>query len=132
MKPWRILHVDLLKPIPSLCLERDQEGVYVYFWCHGLLLGRKILASSELPVSSRGLCDEAIRSILPAVAHYWKVNVDPALPDLSMLSVLDRPLERLPERLAPDDARRIDFGNHLHAGPTLVFAGMPDVLGAVE
>jgi GT2 family glycosyltransferase len=104
VKPWRILHVDLLEPIPPLHLERDKEGVYVYFWCHGLLLGRKILASSELPLSSRGLCDEAIRSVLPAVAYYWKVNLKPALLDVSMLSALDRPLERLSERLAPDDA----------------------------
>ena len=78
MKPWRILHVDLLKPIPSLRLEKDTEGVYVYFWCHELLLGRKILASSELPLSSVGLCDEAIRSALPAVAHYWNANAEPA------------------------------------------------------
>jgi GT2 family glycosyltransferase len=104
VKPWRILHVDLLKPIPSLCLERDKEGVYAYFWCHGLLLGRKILASSELPLSSRGLCDEAIRSILPAVAHYWKLNPEPAWLDFRTLSALDRPLERLPERLGPDGA----------------------------
>jgi GT2 family glycosyltransferase len=104
VKPWRILHVDLLKPIPSLRLEKDKEGVYVYFWCHGLLLGRKILASSELPLSSRGLCDEAIRSVLPAVAYYWKVSPKPAWLDFSKLSALDRPLERLSERLAPDDA----------------------------
>ena len=78
MKPWRILHVDLLKPMPSLPLEKDKEGVYVYFWCQGLLLGRKIFASSELPLSSRGLFDEAIRSVLPAVAHYWSVNAGSA------------------------------------------------------
>jgi GT2 family glycosyltransferase len=104
MKSWRILHVDLLKPLPSLPLERDKEGVYVYFWCHGLLLGRKIFASSELPLSARGLCDEAVRSVLPTVAHYWKVNSESSWPDFRMLSALDRPLERLPERLAPDDA----------------------------
>ena len=104
MKPWRILHVDLLKPIPSLPLEKDKEGAYVYFWCQGLLLGRKIFASSELPLSSRGLLDEAIRSVLPAVAHYWSVNAGPAWLDFSVLSALDRPLERLRERLAPDDA----------------------------
>lgn len=104
MKPWRILHVDLLKPIPSLRLEKDTEGVYVYFWCHELLLGRKILASSELPLSSRGLCDEAIRSVLPAVAYYWEVNPKPAWLDFNKLSALDRPLERLSERLAPDGA----------------------------
>jgi GT2 family glycosyltransferase len=104
VKPWRILHVDLLKPIPSLRLEKDTEGVYVYFWCQGLLLGRKILASSELPLSSRGLCDEAIRSVLPAVTYYWNVNPKAAWLDVSMLSALDRPLERLSERLAPNDA----------------------------
>jgi Glycosyl transferase family 2 len=104
VKPWQILHVDLLKPIPSLHLEKDKEGVYVYFWCHELLLGRKILVSSELPLSSRGLCDEAIRSVLPAVAYYWKLNPEPAWLDISMLSALHRPLERLSERLAPDDA----------------------------
>ena len=101
MKAWRILHVDLLKPIPSLRLEKDKEGVYVYFWYHGLLLGRKTFASCELPLSSRGLCDEAIRSVLPAVAHYWKLNSEVAWRDLSMLSALDRPLERLAEKLAP-------------------------------
>ena len=106
MKPWRILHVDLLKPLPSLLLEKDKEGVYVYFWCQGLLLGRKIFASSELPLSSHGLCDEAIRSVLPAVARYWKVDAEPALPDLSMLSELDWALERLVERLGPDDTKR--------------------------
>ena len=104
MKPWRIFHVDLLKPMPSLPLEEDTQGVYVYFWCQGLLLGRKILASTELPLSSVGLCDEAIRSALPAVAHYWNANAEPAGPDLSVLSALDRPLERLREKLAPDDA----------------------------
>ena len=31
MKPWRILHVDLLKPIPSLCLERDTGGSLCLF-----------------------------------------------------------------------------------------------------
>ena len=104
MKPWQILHVDLLKPIPVLAQEKDKEGAYVYFWCQGLLLGRKIFASSELPLSSRGLSDEAIRSVLPAVAHYWNFNAEPACLDFRMLSALDRPLERLRERLAPDDA----------------------------
>ena len=104
MKPWQILHVDLLKPIPVLAQEKDKEGAYVYFWCQGLLLGRKIFASSELPLSSRGLLDEAIRSILPAVAHYWKLNPEPAWLDFRTLSALDRPLERLPERLGPDGA----------------------------
>jgi GT2 family glycosyltransferase len=104
VKPWRVLHVDLLKPIPSLYLERDKEGVYVYFWCHGLLLGRKILASSELPLSSRGLCDEAIRSVLPAVGYYWKLSTEPAWLDFRTLSALDRPLERLSERLTHDGA----------------------------
>ena len=104
MKPWRILHVDLLKPIPSLSLEKDKEGVYVYFWCQALLLGRKIFASSELPLPSHGLFDEAIRSVLPALTNYW--GLTPSLPGwtLDLLSQLDRPLERLPERLAPDDA----------------------------
>jgi GT2 family glycosyltransferase len=102
VKPWRVLHVDLLKPIPSLCLERDKEGVYVYFWCHGLLLGRKIFASSELPLSSGGLCDEAIRSVLPALGHYYKLNTEPPWLDSRTLSALDRPLERLSERLAHD------------------------------
>jgi GT2 family glycosyltransferase len=104
VKPWRVLHVDLLKPIPSLCLERDKEGVYVYFWCHGLLLGRKIFTSSELPLSSRGLCDEAIRSVLPAVGYYWKLNTEPAWLDFRTLSAQDRPLERLSERLTHDGA----------------------------
>jgi GT2 family glycosyltransferase len=99
VKPWRILHVDLLKPIPSLGLEKEKAGVYVYFWCQGLLLGRKIVSSSELPLSSRALCDEAIRSVLPAVAHYWSTRMD-----FSVFGELDRPLERLSERLAPDDA----------------------------
>jgi GT2 family glycosyltransferase len=104
VKPWRILHVDLLKAIPSLPMEEDKEGAYVYFWCQGLLLGRKIFGSSELPLSSRALSDEAIRSVLPAVALYWKVNPESAWSDFRMLSALDRPLERLSERLAPDDA----------------------------
>jgi GT2 family glycosyltransferase len=103
VKSCRIVHVDLLKPFPSLPLEKDKEGAYVYFWCQGLPLGRKILASSELPLSSRGLLDEAIRSVLPALAHYWSVNTGPAPLDFSALSGLDRPLERLRERLAPDD-----------------------------
>ena len=104
MKPWQILHVDLLKPIPVLTQEKDKEGAYVYFWCQGLLLGRKIFASPELPLSSRGLLDEAIRSVLPAVAHYWNFNAEPACLDFRVLSALDRPLKRLSERLAPDDA----------------------------
>ena len=90
--------------MPALPLETDKEGVYVYFWCQALLLGRKIFASSELPLSSRSLFDEAIRSILPAVAHYWNVNAGPVRPDFSVLAALARPLERLPERLVPDDA----------------------------
>ena len=104
MKPWRVLHVDLLKPIPSLRLEGDTEGVYVYFWCHGLLLGRRIFASSELPLSSRALCDEAIRSILPTVAYYWSTDAGRAHLGFDASSVPDRPLEQLPERLAPDAA----------------------------
>ena len=84
-------------------MEKDKEGAYVYFWCQGLPLGRKILASSELPLSSRGLLDEAIRSVLPALAHYWSVNTGPAPLDFSALSALHRPLERLRERLASDD-----------------------------
>jgi GT2 family glycosyltransferase len=104
VKSWQIVHVDLLKPILSLPMEEDKEGAYVYFWCQGLLLGRKTFGSSELPLSSRALSDEAIRSILPAVAHYWKVNPESASPDFRMLSALDRPLERLSERLAPNDA----------------------------
>ena len=95
MKPWRIVHVDLLEPILSLPLEKDKEGAYVYFWCRGLPLGRKIFASSELPLSSQGLLDEAIRCVLPAVEHYWGVNAGPAPLDFSVLSGLDRPLERL-------------------------------------
>ena len=104
MKPWRILHVDLLKPMPSLPLEKDKEGVYVYFWCQGLLLGRKIFASSELPLSSRGLCDEAIRSVLPAVAHYWNVNAEPACRTLVCFQRWTGLLNDCAERLAPDDA----------------------------
>ena len=102
MKPWRIFHVDLLKPIASLPLEKDKEGVCVYFWCQGLLLGRKIFGVAELPVSSRSLLDEAIRSVLPAVAHYWNVSAGRARLDFNVLAALDRPLERLPERQAPD------------------------------
>ena len=30
MKPWRIVHVDLLKPVLSLPLEK--ERACVYFW----------------------------------------------------------------------------------------------------
>ena len=86
-------------------MEEDKEGVYVYFWCQGLLLGRKTFGSSELPLSSRALSDEAIRSILPAVAHYLTVNSGVCLVGLSYASsALDRPLEGLSERLAPDDA----------------------------
>jgi glycosyltransferase involved in cell wall biosynthesis len=103
VKPWRILHVDLLKPIPALALEKDKEGVYVYFWCQALLLGRKVLASSELPLSSHSLFDEAIRSVLPALTNYWGVNAGSACVDFNLLSQLDRPLERLSERSAPDD-----------------------------
>jgi hypothetical protein len=87
VKPWRIVHVDLLKPV--LCLPSVTERAYVYFWCQGLLLDRKIFASSELPLSSRGLLDEAIRSVLPDVAHYWSVNAGPAPLDFSNLSALD-------------------------------------------
>ena len=102
MKSWRILHVELLKPLPSLPWEKDKEGVYVYFWCRGLPLGRRIVSSSELPLSSRALCDEAIRSVLPAVGHYWRVNTESASLDFRALAALDRPLERLSERL-PDN-----------------------------
>jgi GT2 family glycosyltransferase len=104
VKSWRIVHLDLLKPIPPLPMGEDKEGAYVYFWCQGLLLGRKIFGSSELPLSSRALSDEALRSVLPAVAHYWKVNPESARPDFRMLSALDQPLARLSERLAPDAA----------------------------
>jgi glycosyltransferase involved in cell wall biosynthesis len=109
VKPWRIVHLDVLRPIAPLAFEADQEGAYVYFWCQGLLLGRKIFVSSELPLSARELFDEAIRSILPAVADYWDLNAGSARLDFSVLSTLDRPLQRLPERLAPDDAGPISL-----------------------
>jgi hypothetical protein len=50
VKTWRIVQVDLLKPV--LSLPSETERAYVYFWCQGLLLDRKIFASSELPLSS--------------------------------------------------------------------------------
>lgn len=108
-KPWKIVHLELSKPIPEL-LKLDCEGIYVVFWWQGIPLGHQEIAVDQLPIPAAQLANQAVQAITPAVGdrlmlqgfnaplseHFER---QPAtFPDFEALQKLEQPLDKLEER----------------------------------
>jgi len=108
---WRILHVDLGKPLPVVPGDGDAAGLQLVFWLDGWPLGRCEVAASDLPLSAPTLAMLASQAVAPAVggrlfAGDFEAPMPAARPevrpasDVAPLLACRRPLSALRERLA--------------------------------
>lgn len=65
--PWKIIHLDLAIPLPSLQPESDYDGYYLVFWWRNLPLGRYILPKAQLPLPHTALYSLALQQIAPGI-----------------------------------------------------------------
>ncbi len=112
-KPWKVVQLDLSESIPSLPFDPGIQGVYMVFWWYGIPLGQQEIPASQLPMSTRHLAEIAVRAITPAVGDHLlekgfkaplpeisRIGSEYDPPDFEALMTLDRPLEKLRERLS--------------------------------
>ena len=110
--PWKILHLELSKAIHDLGIHPNYEKIYVVFCWHGVPLGHREIATSELPMTGRYIATLAADAIMPAVGNqHWPENFKAPLfsyfekqpkqhADLQSLLALEQPLESLAQRWA--------------------------------
>src|SRR5262249_21862603 len=108
---WRILHVDLGRPLPVVPRDGDAAGLQLVFWLDGLPLGRCEVAAGDLPLSGPTTGLLASRAVGTAVggrllARDFEAPMPAAGPearpagDMAPLLACRRPLAALRERLA--------------------------------
>ncbi len=67
--PWKILHLDLSRGIPSLSSGPGFQGFFVVFWWHGIPLGHRWIPAKHLPMRAVELTEHALTVITPAVGR---------------------------------------------------------------
>jgi GT2 family glycosyltransferase len=113
-KPLKVLHIELSKGIPALHFGPDIQGLYVVFWWHGIPLGHKEIPSIQLPMPETQLAELALKTITSAVSAYLfgqclkatvakKNRLQDQPLDFHALMALDRPLEKVKDRLSLSD-----------------------------
>jgi GT2 family glycosyltransferase len=107
-RPWRILHLDLEKPLPDVQFDDSLGGIYTVFWWREIPLGDAWLAASELPLRSAYLRALALRRIAPSLAAAMEVGPggeDSAPGSRSLASLVDKPLTSLAGTVADRETR---------------------------
>ena len=110
-RSWRILHVDLAKPLAAVPGDADLAGLQLVFWLDGLPLGRCEVTADDLPLSTATLASLASEAVAPAVgdrlfARDFEAPMPALKPEVSppgdptALLACGRPLESLRDRLA--------------------------------
>lgn len=97
--PWKIVHLDLATPLPSLSPESGYDGYYLVFWWRNLALGRYLLHKEQLPLPSTALYSLALQQIAPGIrlrlGDDWETIINDAS-GLQQLEKLLTPPETLP------------------------------------
>lgn len=109
--PWKVLHLELSKGIPTLPNDPGYGGLYVVFWWHSIPLGTQEILTAQLPMPATQLANLALQKITPAVGcHLFKqgfkgvlpvVSTTPSRdmpPDFQALMTLQQPLDKLSKR----------------------------------
>ena len=65
--PWRIEHIDLNRPLPTIAANPGEGGVYVVFWCNDAPVGTTSLLAAQLPILPEALAAMTPSVIAPAV-----------------------------------------------------------------
>ncbi len=108
---WRILHVDLGKPLCEISSDGDRAGLQLVFWLDGLPLGRCEVAASDLPLSVATIATLASQAVAPTVGgRLFAGDFEAPMPaagsdarparDAGALLACRRPLAALRARLA--------------------------------
>jgi GT2 family glycosyltransferase len=108
---WRILHIDLAKPLAVVPKDGDLAGLQLVFWLDGLPLGRCEVTADDLPLSRATVAGLASEAVAPAVGErLFARDFEAPMPalrpeagprgDVAALLACGRPLDSLCERLA--------------------------------
>jgi len=105
---WEIHHLDLSQGLPDFSPPTHAQGLYVVLWWHHIPLGHLELPNWQLPLTAAQWLNLALSEITATVGSYLleqgfqaplpEVEPSIAVPDLSALLSLQRPLQRLLER----------------------------------
>lgn len=89
--PQKILHIALESNISGLYPDITYPVYYIVFWWHGIPLGHIEINRQRLPITPNDLKQEAVRSILPAIAaHLQEYNLPlPEAGDLIAQPIFD-------------------------------------------
>ncbi len=112
-KPWKVVQLELSDGISDLACDSEFQGLFVVFLWHGIPLGDRWLAATQLPTPATQLAHLAVQAIAPAVGdrlldHGFKAPL-PVIyshatrdqpPSLDALLALANPLQRLQEKVA--------------------------------
>jgi len=109
--PWKILHIELNKGIPTLTAQTKYQGIYAVFWWYGIPLGHQEILAEQLPMPALSLCNLVVQTITPTVGchlldHGFKaplpvISENPSRDkpvDFHALTTLQQPLKLLQER----------------------------------
>lgn len=69
--PWRIVHLDLCRPLPVLIVPPGARGLYVVYWRGDVPLGHVYLPRERFPLVAAQLREVALEAIAPAVGGYF-------------------------------------------------------------
>lgn len=111
--PWKIINIELSKPIPELPLMPGYGGIYTVFWWHNIPLGQQEILADQLPMSPTELTNLAVQAITPTIgSHLLERGFKAALPVISKnpardcppefkaLMALEQPLAKLEEHFS--------------------------------
>lgn len=92
--PWKIINIELSKPIPELTLMSGYGGIYTVFWWHNIPLGQQVILADQLPMSPTELINLAVQAITPAIgSHLLEQGFKAALPVISKNPARNSPPE---------------------------------------
>ncbi len=92
--PWKIINIDLSKPIPELAVIPGYGGIYTVFWWHNIPLGQQEILAAQLPMSATELTNLAVQAITPTIgSHLLEQGFKAALPVISKNPARDCPPE---------------------------------------
>ncbi|GAX42588.1 glycosyl transferase, group 2 family protein [Tolypothrix sp. NIES-4075] len=92
--PWKILHIELNKGIPTLMAEAKYQGIYAVFWWYGIPLGHQEISADQLPMPALSLGNLIVKTITPTVGcHLLDHGFQAPLPVISENPSRDKPVD---------------------------------------